>query len=304
MGDLPRAAGRVVPTAAVVVAVATAAATHAALDALGVQAHRALGAAGAVRGVGRGGHRTLQVERPARRASECVERHVQDTNERSLRSLPPWHTVFFHRSTGRSNIGPVNAVLDVYEAIAREAADPPAPDGPGRWPDVREAALTLFSRLGYHGTTMKHVANELGVRAPSLYNHIGSKQEILQRIMAMVGDRELANVEEPVLSEVRGMREQYESRYREVIERGIREGRFDVGSTKLASFAIIEMASSVSVWFREDGPLSDNQVADEYGGMALRIVGDRPARRTTRKATNGKASAAKPAAAQAGASAR
>jgi AcrR family transcriptional regulator len=240
----------------------------------------------------------------------------------------------------------VNAVLDVYEAIAREAADPPAPDGPGRWPDVREAALTLFSRLGYHGTTMKHVANELGVRAPSLYNHIGSKQEILQRIMvigmqrllayqdaalastddvgeqlrrmtgahvlvhirhrrsAMVGDRELANVEEPVLSEVRGMREQYESRYREVIERGIREGRFDVGSTKLASFAIIEMASSVSVWFREDGPLSDNQVADEYGGMALRIVGDRPARRTTRKATNGKASAAKPAAAKAGASAR
>jgi AcrR family transcriptional regulator len=243
----------------------------------------------------------------------------------------------------------VNAVLDVYEAIAREAADPPAPDGPGRWPDVREAALTLFSRLGYHGTTMKHVANELGVRAPSLYNHIGSKQEILQRIMvigmqrllayqdaalastddvgeqlrrmtgahvlvhirhrrsAMVGDRELANVEEPVLSEVRGMREQYESRYREVIERGIREGRFDVGSTKLASFAIIEMASSVSVWFREDGPLSDNQVADEYGSMALRIVGDRPARRTTRKApakaTNGKASAAKPSAAKAGAAA-
>jgi len=237
----------------------------------------------------------------------------------------------------------VNAVGDVYEAIALQAADPATPEGPGRWPDVREAALTLFSRLGYHGTTMKHVANELGVRAPSLYNHIGSKQEILQRIMvigmqrllafqdaalastddvgeqlrrmtgahvlvhirhrrsAMVGDRELANVEEPVLSEVRGMRERYESRYREVIDRGVREGRFDVGSSKLASFAIIEMASSVSVWFREDGPLSDEQVADQYGGMALRIVGARPAPRTARKAPAAKASngKSKPAAAAA-----
>ena len=226
----------------------------------------------------------------------------------------------FQRSTPRSTIGLVNAAT-AYEAITREAAEPVAPEGPGRWPDVREAALTLFSRLGYHGTTMKDVAKELGVRAPSLYNHIGSKQEILERIMvmgmerliayqdaalastddvgeqlrrmtgahvlvhirhrrsAMVGDRELNNLEEPSFSEVRAQRELYESRFRAVIERGVSEGRFEVGSAKLASFAIIEMASSVSVWFREDGPLSDHEVADEYGGMALRIVGAKAARR-------------------------
>jgi AcrR family transcriptional regulator len=188
-------------------------------------------------------------------------------------------------------------------------------EGVGRWNDVQEAALTLFSEIGYHGTTMKHVAAALGVQAPSLYNHVGSKQEILQRIMvtgmdrvlsrqeaaleasddpavqlsgmteahvlvhirhrrsAMIGDRELKNLEEPTMSDVRAKRVLYEHRYRETIQRGIEQGVFRAHSTKLASFAIIEMASSVSVWFREDGPLTDVDVAREYGEMALRIVG-------------------------------
>ncbi|HST42652.1 MAG TPA: TetR/AcrR family transcriptional regulator [Conexibacter sp.] len=188
-------------------------------------------------------------------------------------------------------------------------------EGTGRWNDVAEAALTLFSDRGYHGTTMKHVAAELGVQAPSLYNHVGSKQEILARLMktgmermiakqdealastddvveqlrrmteahvlvhtshrrsALIGDRELRNLEEPARTEQRGRRELYERRFRDTIERGVLQGAFKVNSAKLASFAIIEMATSVAVWFRDEGPLSETDVAHEYGEMALRIVG-------------------------------
>jgi AcrR family transcriptional regulator len=188
-------------------------------------------------------------------------------------------------------------------------------EGTGRWNDVAEAALSLFSERGYHGTTMKHVAAELGVQAPSLYNHVGSKQEILARLMktgmermiakqdealastddvveqlrlmteahvlvhtshrrsALIGDRELRNLEEPARTEQRGRRELYERRFRDTIERGVLQGAFKVNSPKLASFAIIEMATSVAVWFRDEGPLSENDVAHEYGQMALRIVG-------------------------------
>ncbi len=195
---------------------------------------------------------------------------------------------------------------------------PAAEEAPtvGRWNDVRDAALQLLSERGYHGTTMKLLAGRLGVQAPSLYNHVGSKQEILARIMvagmerlmarqdealaasddpseqlramteahvlvhirhrhsAMIGDRELSNLEEPTHSELREMRDRYERRYRKTIEQGIAAGTFNVNSAKLASFAIIELASSVSVWFREEGPLSDVEVAHEFGTMALRIVGD------------------------------
>lgn len=225
------------------------------------------------------------------------------------------------RSDTLSAVSPASSAASAaYEAIVLSAGEPAAADGPGRWPDVREAALSLFSARGYHGTTMKDVAKVLGVRAPSLYNHVESKQEILQRIMvsgmqrllafqdaalastddtaeqlrrmtgahvlvhirhrhsAMVGDRELSNLEGEALDLVRSERARYEQRYRALIQGGVDDGLFHVDQPKVATFAIIQMASSVSVWFNEDGPLSDHEVADEYGALALRIVGADPAR--------------------------
>lgn len=49
--------------------------------------------------------------------------------------------------------------------------------------DVVDAALTLFAQRGYHGTSMKDIAEALGMRAPSLYNHVGAKQELLVEIV-------------------------------------------------------------------------------------------------------------------------
>lgn len=50
----------------------------------------------------------------------------------------------------------------------------------------------LFAEVGYHGTSMKDIADKLGVRAPSLYNHVASKQEILFGVMDNAMDRALA----------------------------------------------------------------------------------------------------------------
>lgn len=61
---------------------------------------------------------------------------------------------------------------------------------------VLDAACTLFAEIGYHGTSMKDIADALGVRAPSLYNHVSSKQEILFGIMDKAMDRALAALEE------------------------------------------------------------------------------------------------------------
>jgi AcrR family transcriptional regulator len=52
-----------------------------------------------------------------------------------------------------------------------------------RGTDVRDAALTLFAERGYHGTSMKDIAAAVGMRAPSLYNHVGAKQELLVEIV-------------------------------------------------------------------------------------------------------------------------
>jgi AcrR family transcriptional regulator len=68
----------------------------------------------------------------------------------------------------------------------------------GRWYDVREAALTLFAERGYRATSMKDIAESLGVKAPALYNHVASKEQILREIMSATMDRCLIDHREAV----------------------------------------------------------------------------------------------------------
>ncbi len=48
---------------------------------------------------------------------------------------------------------------------------------------IRAAAIRLFHRQGFEATTMRQLATEVGIEAASLYNHIGSKQELLAEIL-------------------------------------------------------------------------------------------------------------------------
>lgn len=75
---------------------------------------------------------------------------------------------------------------------AQQAAVPPVHvRREGRSQDLWEAALTLFAERGYRGTTTRDLARELGMRAPSLYNHMRSKQEVLRDIMFTTMERAL-----------------------------------------------------------------------------------------------------------------
>jgi AcrR family transcriptional regulator len=47
---------------------------------------------------------------------------------------------------------------------------------------IKEEAARLFHNRGYGAASMRDLAEILGVEAPSLYNHINSKEELLQEI--------------------------------------------------------------------------------------------------------------------------
>ena len=47
---------------------------------------------------------------------------------------------------------------------------------------IIETASKLFSQRGYMATSMRDIADKMGIEAASLYNHISSKEEILQDI--------------------------------------------------------------------------------------------------------------------------
>jgi AcrR family transcriptional regulator len=180
---------------------------------------------------------------------------------------------------------------------------------------VLDAALTLFARFGYHGTALSQIAEMLGVRTPSLYNHMRSKQELLRSIVdrttsgvladfqtatdgltdpverlrsaslvyalrhathrreAIVVNRDTASLDEPHRTELQERRREHEHALRQIISDGVEAGVFQVDTPALASFAIREMCVSIARWFREDGPLPPDQVAEQYSRFALRIAG-------------------------------
>jgi AcrR family transcriptional regulator len=180
---------------------------------------------------------------------------------------------------------------------------------------VLDSALTLFAERGYHGTALSEIAGALGVRTPSLYNHMRSKHELLEAIIdattagvlddfhavrdaggepaevlhraarvyayrhathrreALVVNRDTSSLDEPVRSAMQARRREHEHALRAVIADGVELGVFHVDSPALASFAIRELCVSIARWFSDDGPLSAEEVADQYAGFALRIVG-------------------------------
>ena len=60
---------------------------------------------------------------------------------------------------------------------------------------IIEAAATLFHVKGFNATSMRDLAEQVGVEAASLYNHIRSKSELLQEICFKVANEFTANIE-------------------------------------------------------------------------------------------------------------
>jgi AcrR family transcriptional regulator len=180
---------------------------------------------------------------------------------------------------------------------------------------IRVAALRLFAVRGYQATTMADIGTAVGMRGPSLYKHVVSKQKLLAEIMistmeqlieanreatgstddvgeqlrraveahvryharhrfeAFVGNREIGNLEQPDRDRLLHRRGEYERGFRGLIERGTAEGVFDVRSARLTSYSILDMGIGVAAWFHEDGEYSADQIAYQYGDLALRMVG-------------------------------
>lgn len=76
-------------------------------------------------------------------------------------------------------------------------------------------AMSLFTRLGYGGTSMRAIASAVGVQAGSLYAHFPrGKQEILFEGLRDICDEVLAHVSRP-LTPTMSPREQFETLIRQ-----------------------------------------------------------------------------------------
>ena len=177
--------------------------------------------------------------------------------------------------------------------------------------DILEAAAQVFRQKGFHGASMKDIADAVNLQKASLYHHVSSKQEILlsildralelllERISAittqnispdtklqlmmreymkiLVDNQDLAAV---LLFEHRSLereqharhvpnRDKFESLWKDVLSEGVKGKIFKCDDPALATRALLGIMNWTMTWYNPAGPLSTEQIADQYSNLIL-----------------------------------
>ncbi|GEM33446.1 hypothetical protein NN3_44530 [Nocardia neocaledoniensis NBRC 108232] len=180
---------------------------------------------------------------------------------------------------------------------------------------VLAAAIDSFVATGYHGATMREIAQRAGMSVPGVYHHYRDKQDLLVRALDLtmdelhwrVGaarasadggrDRVVAVVEALALfhthrrelafigaSEMRSLtpgnrrriaasRNELQYQLDADIDAALTEAGLPTAHAKAAGRAIATMCTSLPQWFRLDGPATPEQIATDYAGFALGLLG-------------------------------
>lgn len=178
---------------------------------------------------------------------------------------------------------------------------------------ILQMAGHLFSQRGYHATSIRDLAKALNLQGGSLYAHIASKEELLLEVVRQAAERfqkvlealppedpaarmkalvkghlrviaeelpratvffhEWKHLSPPLLEEAKALRRRYEEGVQGVIAEGVEKGVFRVEDLRLATLFVLSALNWTYQWYRKDGPLSLEALAEAYAGMLLRALG-------------------------------
>jgi AcrR family transcriptional regulator len=95
-----------------------------------------------------------------------------------------------------------------------------------------------------------------------------------------IGNSELRSLTPAHRRKVVKLRDAYERRFVEMIEKGVADGSFEAPDPKLAAWAILAIGTSTSTWYRPEGRLQLDDIAGLYTDLVLNglATGHRPAR--------------------------
>ncbi len=85
---------------------------------------------------------------------------------------------------------------------------------------------------------------------------------------------EWRHLSEPSRVTISERRDRYETRFRDVIGDGIAVGSFRPTDPAIAATFILTALNGIATWFRADGRLSPDRIADHYVELALRSLSE------------------------------
>jgi AcrR family transcriptional regulator len=129
--------------------------------------------------------------------------------------------------------------------------------------NIEQMAQTLTAVDGAGpGVTDRFTA---AIRAFVVYN-------VEHREAAFVASSELRYLEGEQRTEIVALRDRQQSTFVDLIDEGVRTGAFRTQFPEEATLAILTMCGGIAVWYRPEGPLTGEQVADRYARFALAAV--------------------------------
>ena len=101
----------------------------------------------------------------------------------------PWRTWTYLPVGKCPTCGTVGATLtgrqEIFGSCGGSGWTAGDPDAAARTRDrIRQVALELFAEHGYDGTSLRQIAERLGITKAALYYHFQSKDEIVESLMA------------------------------------------------------------------------------------------------------------------------
>lgn len=104
------------------------------------------------------------------------------------------------------------------------------------------------------------------VRAHVVHHGLHTKE-------AFVTDSEIRALTEQPRAAFIEQRDRYQHLFERLIQDGVDDGSFSVTSARIATYAILLQCTGVAMWFKADGPLSIDQIADLHVEFALGSLG-------------------------------
>jgi AcrR family transcriptional regulator len=104
-----------------------------------------------------------------------------------------------------------------------------------------------------------------------IHAHVGVVINELAR--AAVFFQDWRQLSEPRRSEVLALRDNYEALFRTTIADGIASGEFQTANPRLATIFVLTALNGIPGWFRADGALTADDIADELANLVLNGLG-------------------------------
>lgn len=179
--------------------------------------------------------------------------------------------------------------------------------------EIIKVAAKLFKQKGYSAVTMRDLASAIDIKAASLYNHITSKQDILQQIILNIAEeftkgmskileeKETSTLQLEALIKLHTkiavenpnglaalntdwmhlqeklkyytqLRNDYETNFRQIIEKGIQNNEIKNVNTDVVLFSMLSTLRSLYLWIPKKENLDQDQLTKNLTTILIKGI--------------------------------